>query len=257
MRAALGRFAVFLALLSLAPAGPLRAGPAAESWGVPVLMYHLVDTHPPAQDPVTVHLTVLAPAFEAQLRLLSDRGYRAVTLDELWAALLHHAPLPPRGVALTFDDGYEDNYTVAFPLLRRYEFVATFFVVTSTVGTPGHLTVAQIQEMARSGMAIESHGVHHIDFSRLPLAIARTELIRSRRTIEAWTGRPVAFFAYPSGRFTRELERLLGDLGYRGALTEVPGFVRPGSAPYALDRVRIDHDDSLATFARGLGIPRP
>jgi peptidoglycan/xylan/chitin deacetylase (PgdA/CDA1 family) len=158
---------------------------------------------------------------------------------------------------VTFDDGYEDNYAVAFPLLRRYKFVATFFVVTSTVGTPGHLTVAQIQEMARSGMAIESHGVHHLDFSRLSLASARTELQRSRQTIEAWAGRPVIFFAYPSGRSTPALERLLSELGYRGAVTEIPGFVRPGSAPYALERVRVDHDDSLATFARAVGIRTP
>ncbi len=220
-------------------------------------MYHHVDTHPSALDPTTIHLTVLAPDFEAQLHLLRDQGYRSVTLDDLWTALGDRGSLPPRLIALTFDDGYDDNYTVTFPLLRRYGFVATFFVVTSRVGTPGHLTAAQIQEMARAGMAFESHGVHHFDFTLLPLPRAQAELVRSREMIEAWTGRPVTFFAYPGGRYTPELEHLLGDLGYRGAVTEVPGFVTPTSAQFALERFRVDNDETLVMFARTLAIPAP
>jgi peptidoglycan/xylan/chitin deacetylase (PgdA/CDA1 family) len=146
---------------------------------------------------------------------------------------------------------------VAFPLLRRYGFVGTFFVVTSTVGTRDHLTPAQIREMARAGMEIESHGQHHVDFSRLPLATARSELVRSREIIARWSGRPVAFFAYPAGRYSPALERLLAGVGYRGAVTEVPGFVRPGSAPFALERIRVSHDDTLRAFAGTLGLPAP
>jgi len=220
-------------------------------------MYHRVDAFLTARDAITVSLTVMAPAFEAQLRLLHDHGYGSVTLDDLWEALDRHTSVAGRRVVLTFDDGYDDSYAVVFPLLRRYGFAAAFFVVTSTVGTFGHLTVSQIQEMARAGMAIESHGVHHYDFSRMTLLDARVELTRSRRTIEAWTGRPVTFFAYPAGRYTAALGRLLSDLGYHGALTEVPGFVRPGSAPYALERVRVSHDDTPATFARKVGIRAP
>ncbi len=234
-----------------------RVAAAGDAWSIPVLMYHRVDARLSSDDSITVHLTVMAPAFEAQLRFLSGHGYRSATLDDLWTALVRHVPVSPRRVVLTFDDGYEDNYTVAFPLLRHYGFTATFFVVTSTVGTRGHLTVAQIQEMARAGMTIESHGVHHVDFSRLSLRAARTQLIRSRQMIQAWTGHPVTFFAYPVGRYTPELERLLADLGYHGAVTEVPGFVRPRSDPYALERVRVDHDDTVATFAHTLGIHTP
>ncbi len=220
-------------------------------------MYHRIDVSLSARDPVTVHLTVMASAFEAQLRALHGAGYRSLTLDDLWAALVEHVPVPPRRVVLTFDDGYEDNYTVAFPLLRRYGFVAAFFIVTSTVGKPDHLTAAQLQEMARAGMEIESHGQHHVDFSRLPLAVARGELLHSREAIEQWAGRPVTFFAYPAGRYTAPLERLLGDLHYRGAVTEVPGLVGPASDPFALERVRVDHDDSLEVFARKLHLPAP
>lgn len=220
-------------------------------------MYHHVDARLSSPDSLTEHLTVLVPAFEEQLQLLSDHGYRSATLDDLWMALARHVPVSARRVVLTFDDGYEDNYRVVFPLLRHYGFTATFFIVTSTVGTRGHLTVAQIQEMVRAGMTFESHGVHHVDFSRLSLRGARTELIRSRRMIQAWTGHPVTFFAYPIGQYTLELERLLEDLGYHGAVTEFSGFVRPESDPYALERLRIAHDETLSDFARALGIHIP
>ncbi len=224
---------------------------------MPILMYHRVDTALSAHDPITVSLTVMAPTFEAQLRLLSDAGYRSMSLEDLWAALVEHAPVPARRVVLTFDDGYADNYTVAFPLLRRYGFGAAFFVVTSTIGTPGHMTAAQLREMARSGMEIESHGQHHLDFTRFSLPVARGELTRSREIIARWTGRPVTFFAYPAGRFSPALERLLGEVGYRGALTEVPGVVTPGSMPFALERVRVAHDDSSGVLARKLRLPAP
>jgi peptidoglycan/xylan/chitin deacetylase (PgdA/CDA1 family) len=220
-------------------------------------MYHRVDPRLSARDPITVQLTVMEPAFEAQLRLLRSAGYRSTTLDALRDALDQRAPFPARQIVLTFDDGYEDHYTVVFPLLRRYGFAATFFVVTSSVGTRDHLTISQIREMAQAGMAIESHGVHHVDFSQLPVAHARTELVQSRQTIEGWTGLPVTFFAYPAGRHSAALEHLLSTLGYRGAVTTQPGFIRQGSLPYILERVRINHDDTLASFAHKLGLQAP
>lgn len=242
--------------LALAPTTAMPAGSGSAGWRVPILMYHMVDTDVPAHDLITLHLTVMAPAFEAQLKLLRSAGYRPLSLDDVWAGLNGGTP-PARGAVLTFDDGYEDNYTIAFPLLRKYGWAGTFFVVTSTIGTRGHMTKAQLDEMSRAGMAIESHGQHHIDFSQLPVGAARTELSRSRQIIAGWSGKPVEFFAYPAGRFTPALGRLLGDLGYHAAVTEVPGFATSASRPFALERVRVDHDDSPASFARKLNIPLP
>lgn len=234
--------------------GPARAAIQAGR-GIPVLMYHRVDPQVSARDPITVSLTVLTPVFEAQLQLLQAAGYRSMTLAAVREALDRHVPLPARRVVLTFDDGYADNYTVVFPLLQRYGFGATFFVVTSSVGTRDHLTISQIREMAQAEMEIESHGVHHIDFSRLSTDDARRELLQSRKTIEGWTGHPVAFFAYPAGRYSIALEHLLDTLGYRGAMTTQPGFVTQASGPFILERVRITHDDTPASFARKLGLP--
>jgi peptidoglycan/xylan/chitin deacetylase (PgdA/CDA1 family) len=243
-------------LAALLGAGGAAAPQARAGVGrVPVLMYHRVDPALSARDPITVGLTVMTPAFETQLVLLRDAGYQSMTLAALREILDRRLPLPARRVVLTFDDGYADNYTVVLPLLRRYQFTATFFVVTSTVGTRDHLTVSQIREMVQAGMEIESHGVHHVDFSQLPLETARGELVRSRETLQEWTGHAVLFFAYPAGRYNPTLERLLGSLGYLGALTTQPGFVTPDSRPFTLERVRITHDDTSTTFAAKLGLP--
>jgi peptidoglycan/xylan/chitin deacetylase (PgdA/CDA1 family) len=223
--------------------------------GIPVLMYHRVDPQLSARDPITISLTVMTPTFESQLRLLREAGYESARLGAIRDALDHRTPLRVRQVILTFDDGYQDHYTVVLPLLRRYGFTATFFVVTSAVGTRDHLTVSQIREMAGAGMDIESHGVHHVDFSVLPPEVARRELVESRKTIEGWTGRPVAFFAYPAGRYNEALEHLLDALGYRGALTTRSGFVTPDSRPFTLERVRITHDDTSGSFTHKLGLP--
>jgi peptidoglycan/xylan/chitin deacetylase (PgdA/CDA1 family) len=252
-----GLIGVAAVLVGLAPIRPQSVtGATPGGQGVPVLMYHRVDPYLSARDPITVHLTVMQPAFEAQLRLLEAAGYQPMSLEMLRRSLDQQA-LPKRRVVLTFDDGYEDNYTIVYPLLRKHGFTATFFIVTSSVGTRDHLTAAQIRELAQAGMEMESHGVHHVDFAQLPQSTARAELVQSRATIEAWSGQRVAFFAYPAGRYSTPLERLLESLGYQGALTERPGFVTASSQPYLLERVRVDHDDTAASFARKLGLPAP
>ncbi len=254
----MGRAALGVLLFGMLWAsGPGASQAAPPPRGVPVLMYHRVDPQLSARDPITVSLTVMTPAFESQLRLLRAAGYESVRLAAVRDVLDHRAAPGARQVALTFDDGYEDNYTVVFPLLQKYGFSATFFVVTSAVGTRDHLTASQIREMAGAGMDIESHGVHHIDFSVLSPEAARRELLESRRAIEGWAGRPVAFFAYPAGRYNDALERLLETLGYRGALTTHYGFVTVDSRPFALARVRITHDDTPGSFAHKLGLRLP
>ena len=248
---------VAAAVVGLGPVRvPARAAAVGGDQGVPVLMYHRVDRQLSARDSITVHLTVMQSAFEAQLQALRAAGYRSMSLEMLRAALDRRA-VPARRVVLTFDDGYEDHFATVLPLLRKYGFAGTFFIVTSSAGTRDHLTMAQIRQMAEAGMEIGSHGVHHVDFSQLPLAAARAELVQSRAALETWTGRRVVFFAYPAGRYSAALEGLLNTLGYQGALSERPGFVTLNSPRYLLERLRVDHDDTAESFARKVGLPVP
>ena len=107
---------------------PARAAAVGGDQGVPVLMYHRVDRQLSARDSITVHLTVMQSAFEAQLQALRAAGYRSMSLEMLRAALDRPA-VPARRVVLTFDDGYEDHFATVLPLLRKYGFAGTFFIV--------------------------------------------------------------------------------------------------------------------------------
>src|SRR5262245_20632003 len=105
---------------------------------VPILMYHYISANPRAPaDPLRTRLSVPPAQFAQQLAYLHRAGYTTITLDDLVDALHLHATLPSKPVILTFDDGYQDFYTNAYPLLRRYRDKATIYIITRNVGTPG------------------------------------------------------------------------------------------------------------------------
>ena len=138
--------------------------PGVPDLSIPILVYHYVDASPPPAGPYAAGLTVRTQDFEAEMALLERGGYHTVTFDQLWRAMARQTPLPSKPVLLTFDDGGRDNYTVAFPILKRHGLVATFFVITDSVGTnPQSMTWAQLREMRAAGMVIGSHTRGHPD----------------------------------------------------------------------------------------------
>ena len=130
---------------------------------VPILMYHYASQPPPDADVYRRDLSVSPVQFESHLKYLADNGYRTITLDDLLYALAHGRELPARPVILTFDDGYADNYTNAFPLLEKYDMMAHFFVISDFVNQerPGYMTWPQIEEMAAAGQRFGSHSRDH------------------------------------------------------------------------------------------------
>ncbi len=142
-------------------------------------------------------------------------------------------------VALTFDDGYVDNYEVAFPLLKRYGMVGTFFVTTSFVGRSGYMTWEQLAEIASAGMAIEAHSVTHADLTTLDAAQLAEEVGGSRKTLRRdFPGEPVDFFAYPYGRWDPDATSAVREAGFLGALTTRRGAASlDGDGPFTLDRM--------------------
>jgi len=130
---------------------------------VPILLYHYIGRCP-QEDQADLYrgdLWVTAEDFDRQLQCLKHAGYASISLDQLFAHLQGQATLPACPAVLSFDDGQADNYTAAFPLLKKYKTAATFFVVSDLVGKPGYVTWDQLREMADAGMAIESHTATH------------------------------------------------------------------------------------------------
>lgn len=233
---------------------------------VPILMYHHVSNAPPLAQS-QVGLTVTADAFAAQLDYLARHGYHAIRLHDLFNALYYGLPLPPHPVVLTFDDGYQDAYTVAFPLLRRHGMVGEFNIITGylgeTIGVNTYVTWAQVSAMAAAGMEMESHTVDHQDLGLVDTDKAIYELRFSRSLLAFHIHRAVQFLAYPSGEPFRSgtvqaqerILNLLPQYGYVGALLDqnVPSVLQDARNPFGLRRVRVSRDEPLDSFAASLG----
>jgi peptidoglycan/xylan/chitin deacetylase (PgdA/CDA1 family) len=220
---------------------------------VPILMYHYVDAAAVPGSAGNV-LTVRTKAFEQQMDFLASHGYHTVTMEHIFAALTGGAPLPSKPVALTFDDGGLDNYTVAYPILRSHGFVATFFVMTGFVGDPGTMTWSQLLEMAAVGMDIGSHTDRHADLTEVSAAVLRDELEQSRQAIEAATGHAPVAVSYPFGRYDQRVIAAATAAGYLMAVTTHEGIKFSPAEIYSLPRVHVRGTGTLKDFARSLGL---
>jgi len=216
------------------------------------LMYHYVDAAPPPGGPYANGLTVRTNDFEAEMRLLVKRGYHTVGLEDVYRSLAGQATLPSKPVVLTFDDGYEDAYAVAYPILRRHHLVATFFVITKNVGHPGFVTWAQLREMTGQGMTVGSHTVSHPELPSVSAERLRRELVGSRDAIASKLGSPPRILSYPSGKYDRKVEAAAATAGYLLAVTTHFGKRVEPRAIMAVPRVRIPAFLSQEGFALAL-----
>jgi peptidoglycan/xylan/chitin deacetylase (PgdA/CDA1 family) len=197
---------------------------------LPILAYHRVVPCLPEQD--RAGNCISAARFERQLRWLSRFGYQSVPLSKVGPAIGDvpecEASLPRRPVVITFDDGYRDNYLYAWPLLMRYGFTATIFVVSDAIGRDNSfdsyyagppvrmLGKTQIQEMHRYGIDFGSHScTHPPSLADLPAPALTRELEVSRSSLEDVVGAPVEHFSYPYSRLDTRVEEAVERAGYR------------------------------------------
>jgi peptidoglycan/xylan/chitin deacetylase (PgdA/CDA1 family) len=209
------------------------------SYHTPILGYHRVG--PWRGDHVP---TVSPAAFERQLAILARHRYRVLSLEDLVTRFEQGGPMPRHSVVITFDDGYAETHTVAWPLLRRLGFPATVFVTPNEVGSPGFMSWSQVQEIAQDGMTVGSHTMHHrylplVDTARLP-----EEIVASKSVIEERIGRAVHFISYPIGGFTAAVLELVEQAGYRAACTTNRASPRAPRDRFALRRVKITERDA-------------
>jgi len=224
---------------------------------VPVLMYHHIAVAGADADAIRRDLSVPPEAFAAQLSYLASNGYHPVSLSDLLDHLNTGRPLPPKPIVLTFDDGYVDNYTAAFPALQRHGFKGTFFLITDFAGHGEYMSWDQAREMSAAGMHMESHTLDHPDLSMLPSDRLSRELVESRRALEAQLGTPVRYLSYPAGRYSPSVVRAAQQAGYLGAVTTAYGDVHKPGQPFEIARIRIRGADTLEVFAQKVHGPAP
>lgn len=146
--------------------------------------------------------------------------------------------LPPNPVILSFDDGWEDQFTYAFPVLRKYGFTATFFIVTNYVGRRDFLSWNQIRNLASAGMTIGSHSCTHPFLSRIvDHSVLESEISGCKRTIELHLGKPIEEFAYPYGAFNQSVIQLVEKAGYRSARADYFGMWHSKNDQYFLSAI--------------------
>ena len=198
-----------------------------------VLNYHMVNT-------MFISLAVEPRDFDIQMKYLVDHGYHTITPDELYEALKGSGKLPERPVLITFDDGYEDNYTNAYPILRKYGLKATIFVVTGFLSKrDGYLTWDQLREMEQNGITIESHTVTHAPLPELSDERIREELAESKRHAEEELGHPIEYIAYPTGVHDLHIAEIARACGYKAVFTVKYSNVDQNSNIFALERVPV------------------
>jgi len=208
---------------------------------VPVLMYHYISTPPKGAGAVRRDLSVPPERFEEHLCYLRDEGYESITLHDLALALQIGHPLPEKPVIITLDDGYRDAYTNAFPLLAKYGFGATFFLITGFIdqGRPEHLTWEQVIEMDAAGMSMEAHGHTHPDLRNQSLDYLVWQILGAKEAIEARTHKTVRFFAYPAGKYDPQVIKVLHSAHYWGAVTLHAGAEHHSDSMFELKRIRV------------------
>jgi len=208
--------------------------------GVVILEYHMVeDDDGLAADERPYNVP---PAeFAAQLDYLQQQGYETITMQDYMRARKGSQELPERAVALTFDDGYEDNYTEVWPLLAQRDMKATIYMVTNDIGRPRYLDWNELRDLQAHGIEIGSHTANHQPLTTLDEATQIDELRLSKLLLE-WNGiHTVYSFSYPNGAYDATLPAKLQQEEYLNAVTGDAGVNTMTTDPYLLQRVNIPH----------------
>ena len=215
---------------------------------IPILMYHAVHVMDPSEAS-NANLIVDPDLFETQIKALANAGYYFLTPEEAYKAFTENALHAKKVVWLTFDDGNEDFYTIAYPILKKYKAKATNNVITGFVkkGNAGNLTVKQMKEMMAHGMSFQSHTVNHPELSATDKATQKVELTDSIDFLENKLNTKVNTIAYPSGRYNQTTLDLAKKT-YKLGLTTNEGLASAKDGLLSLNRVRI----LPTTTAKGL-----
>jgi peptidoglycan/xylan/chitin deacetylase (PgdA/CDA1 family) len=226
---------------------------------IPVIQYHKIDR--PADDSLVRGCFTPPRRFARQMGWLKRQGFVFYTTSELIEHFRQHREFPDNGIALTFDDGWKDNYANAFPVLKQLGIKATIFIIPSVIGETSaralaegegpraHLSREEILDMSRHGIEFGSHSMNHRLLPELSREELKLEVEEAKKEIEELIQKPCPTFAYPAGYFSDEAKKIISEAGHTAAFTTVYG--PPDRIDlYALNRTEIlRRDRFLFQFA--------
>jgi peptidoglycan/xylan/chitin deacetylase (PgdA/CDA1 family) len=187
---------------------------------VPILVYH---SFGPAksvnESTMQKYYRVTASAFEAQMKYLADNKYHPIKFSTYVDSLKNNTKFPDKAIVLTFDDGWASQYKYAVPILEKYHFTGTFFIITGYANSKykAYMSWDQIKELDKKGMDIESHSVHHFNPLKLSTPQLNKELVDSKKTLEEKLSHPITTYAYPDYIQNQAIRDAVKSAGYIGA----------------------------------------
>lgn len=221
--------------------------PAGQTVNPKILMYHHIGPLPADADDIRKGLTVSQNNFESQIKYLKDNGYQIKTLSKLFEMVAGGQDVSHVAV-LTFDDGYDDNYNYAWPILKKYNVSGTFFIISKKIGETEYMSESQVRELSQAGGEIGSHSVSHPDLSKLSKSKVQAEVEKSKEDLETLTGRKVTSFCYPAGKFSTDVENAAKSAGYKIAVTTQKGAPFSTDNPFEVPRYRINPTTNLSNL---------
>ena len=213
------------------------------NYSVPILAYHSINTDLTKG----VHGLVVSPdTFDRQMNFLRAHNYNVIPLENLVALIRDNKRVPFKTIAITFDDGYLDNYTYAFPILKKYRIPAAIFIIINEVARKegDRLNWEQIKEMQDSGLV--TFASRSLDPQRLvnikPEQDLKNRIFRSKKILEDKLGVKVNLFSYPEGSFNKQARQMVIDAGYAGAVTTNPWKQYPAKDIFMLKRIKVSEN---------------
>lgn len=208
---------------------------------IPIFMYHYIREYSNSNDSIGENLSVSPKKFKEHLTWLKDNDYQTVFPN----FFKNPEPLSFKPIILTFDDGYQDAYDNAFPLLQKYQMAGMFYLIVNKIGTPGYLTWNEIVEMQKAGMSFGSHTLTHSNLKNLSPANLEREIKGSKEILGQKLGQEITDFCYPSGKYGNEVLKELQTDNYQTAVTTNSGISSLKDNPFLLKRLRITENTNV------------
>jgi peptidoglycan/xylan/chitin deacetylase (PgdA/CDA1 family) len=218
---------------------------------IPILCYHHIRAWQRSDTAADKPYIMPVPKFIAQLDYLQTNGYTTISPDQLVAYLRTGAPVPPKPIILTFDDGDSNQWTVALPELRKRHFTAMFFIMTVTLDKANYLSSDQIKALDRMGMTIAAHTWDHHRVDRYSGEDWERQISTPTKRLAEIVGHPIRYFAYPFGLWNTEAFPHLQDAGFDAAF-QLADKIDPHTPLYTIRRAIANSYWTLPQFVTAI-----
>ncbi|MGH4121983.1 MAG: polysaccharide deacetylase family protein [Clostridium sp.] len=210
---------------------------------IPILMYHSISYEKGNS------LRVSKENFKMQMKYLKANNYTTLTVDELYSYMKTGKMVPKKPIIITFDDGYKDNYTNAYPILKELGLKATVFVITDTIDVEKNfLTSKEIKSMDSSNLRVESHTASHEHLDKISYSNNIKTMKSSKAKLEKILNRKINYIAYPYGGYTEGTIKAAKESGYTLAFSTDMSWINKNNNIYSLGRIFVNANLSFDKF---------